>query len=938
MKKCTIALAILAWVSTLTAQVSLSPEKPGLTEMVTLTFDASQGSAGLAGYEGDVYVHTGILNSQSTSEGDWKHVIAGWSENKRDLKMTRIANDLYELKFTISSLYGLPDDGDVTALTLVFRSEDGSKTGKASGDKDFYLYFKEPTFKRVTKASTERPKRDTAKLPQAFVSMEETEKGLRIKTTQGTVELNIFSTNSIQVNYNLQTHENPPSLAVIQRAEKPATSTRELSNKVIWETGIIDVEIQKEPFKLAYTVKGKHVLSEEKGFFDDGLYMGFRFNLHKDEMITGGGSRAGGINRRDKRFELYNKASYGYEESAAQMYYSMPVALSNRKYMLVFDNGAKGYMDIGAEEEYVLEFGAVGGRMSYLLVVDDEWKGLARNFTQLVGRQSMPPRWALGNIASRMGYHTQTEVEHVVDQYIADDIPLDGIVLDLFWFGKDVKGHMGNLEWDRDSFPQPEKMMKNLKGKGVKTVLITEPFIVEGTKKYKECVGKELLGLNEEGIPYMYDFYFGHTGLLDIFKEDTRSWFWKNVYKKQTLKGVAGWWGDLGEPEVHPDNMLHVNGRGDEIHNLYGHEWASLIHRGYAQDFPRRRPVVLMRSGFVGSQRYGMIPWSGDVNRSWGGLRSQVEIALTMSLQGLGWMHSDLGGFAGDYKDSELYLRWLQYGVFQPMYRTHAQEAVPSEPIFWDDTTKGIARDFIKLRYRMMPYNYTLAAINSSEGIPMMRPVYYLADEGNWRVRDYFDNASEYMWGDAFLVAPVVKKGAKVQWVTLPEGQVWFDFWDEQRFEGGIKVNYPVNMDMIPVFVRAGSFVPMVPDFRSCKDYSSSVLNLHYYHDERARTATGQMYEDDGESKDASASAEYLEFNAIYTHAAYQRSLTISLEGSETERSCNLIIHNIRKLPKQIVINGSAVGLVDFRYNEAKRILEVPLAVLSEKDEIVIEL
>ena len=138
-------------------------------------------------------------------------------------------------------------------------------------------------------------------------------------------------------------------------------------------------------------------------------------------------------------------------------------------------------------------------------------------------------------------------------------------------------------------------------------------------------------------------------------------------------------WGDLGEPEVFPSKVITAGGKADEVHNIYGHNWAKLLADGYKKDFPTQRPFILMRAGYSGSQRFGMVPWSGDVSRSWGGLQSQMEIALQMGMQGLGYMHSDLGGFAGDYFDNELYLRWLQYGVFNPIFRPHAQEEVASE-------------------------------------------------------------------------------------------------------------------------------------------------------------------------------------------------------------------------------------------------------------------
>jgi oligosaccharide 4-alpha-D-glucosyltransferase len=775
------------------------------------------------------------------------------------------------------------------------------------------------------------------KLPEAvreFKSFEQGKTGLEIQTNDGRLMLKALSSSSVQVEFLPEYYENPLSASVLPVLYSGAKKAVESADAIDWDLGELAVHIDKKPLRISYTYNNKPILEEATGFYDDGKWMGFDFKLDENEMLSGGGSRAGGINRRGKRYPLYNKPSYGYEDSTDQMYYSMPIVLSNKKYMLIFDNAANGYLDLGATTDSILTFGAVGERMSYVVLADDKWKGLSENFSAVFGRQSMPPRWALGNIASRMGYHTQAEVEAVVDQYLEDDIPLDGIVLDLFWFGPKIKGSLGNLEWHRDSFPEPERMMADLKQKGVKTVLITEPFILEGTGKFQECVDKDLLGLNKKGEPYMYDFYFGHTGLLDIFKEETQDWFWNDIYKKHTRSGVDGWWGDLGEPEVHPDELLHVNGRGDHVHNKYGHIWAKTIYDGFAKDFPKRRPVILMRSGFVGSQRYGMIPWTGDVNRSWGGLRSQVELGLTMALQGLGWMHSDLGGFAGDYKDSELYLRWLQYGVFQPMYRTHAQESVPAEPIFWDDTTKSIAREFIKMRYRMMPYNYTLVWENATQGHPMMRPLYYLEDSD-----EHFSNKNQYLWGDAFLVAPVVNKGAIGKKVYFPGDRPWFDIWTGKSHQAGSEEVIPLSINTIPAFVRAGSFVPMVPAFQSCEDYSSKKLDLYYYHDASVSAASGKMYEDDGKTKDAFEKGEYelITFNARQgENDALGDFLELAISGMKQSREISLYIYNLDKQPSSLLINGREAAAATFMYNPGTDKLKIDLPVFDKDSEVII--
>jgi oligosaccharide 4-alpha-D-glucosyltransferase len=628
----------------------------------------------------------------------------------------------------------------------------------------------------------------------------------------------------------------------------------------------------------------------------------FSFKMPDEGILMGGGSRVLGMDRRGQRLELYNKPSYGYGTEAALMYYSLPMLVSSERFGLIFDNGAKGVLDIGATDPASLHFEAEGGRASYIVTVAEDWPGLMEALTAVTGRQPLPPRWAFGNFSSRMGYRSQAEVEWVVDGYRVKDIPLDAVVLDLYWFGADLFGHMGNLAWDSTTFPEPESMMQSLADKGISTILITEPFILETSKRFEDVVENQLLGTDAEGAPYIYDFYFGTTGLLDIFKEDTRDWFWE-IYRDFTASGVQGWWGDLGEPEVHPEGMHHTIGTANEVHNLYGHEWARLVYEGFAEDFPKQRPLILMRAGFVGSQRYGMIPWSGDVSRSWEGLQPQVEIALQMGLQGLGYMHSDLGGFAGDTFDADLYARWMQFGTFQPVYRPHAQEAVPPEPIFWDTDTLARIRPFIQLRYALAPYNYTLAYENSTTGMPFMRPLFFADDNP-----DLLHRADGFLWGDAFLVYPVRFAEQESVNVTFPAGAAWYDYFTGIRYEGGTEVEVTTTPETLPVFVRAGSWVPMIPPVDSLHFYPNDYLKLHYWHDETIRESSGFLYEDDGITPDAAARGLCEKTTFTTRFDAQKQVLNLSLQrdggrfsGRADQRRIDWTVHHFPSRPERVV-------------------------------------
>ncbi len=734
-----------------------------------------------------------------------------------------------------------------------------------------------------------------------YISSEQSDNSFTVIVNDGAIVFTSYTNSSMEVEFVKSNKVNALGNAVNPLLTKINGTVTQTDSDIFYSSGSLTAIIQKNPFKISYSYNKRYLFSENGGYFDNDSILGFRFALNSTEQLLGGGERVLGMDRRGKRLRLYNKAKYGYETEAELMYYSLPIAISTEKYMLVFDNGADGYMDLGATEKDVLQFEARAGRASYLVVASDEWSSLASRYTELTGRQPMPPRWALGNISSRMGYHSQQEVINVVDGYAANKIPLDGIVLDLYWFGKTLQGTMGELTWYRDSFPNPEVMLSDNLSKGVKTILITEPFILSNSGKYKETSEKGLLATDSVGKPYLYDFYFGNTALLDIFKHETQDWFW-SIYKDLTQSGVSGWWGDLGEPEVHPDDINHVNGKGFEVHNIYGHEWAKTVYEGFQKDFPTTRPVILMRSGFAGSQRYGLLPWSGDVSRTWGGLKPQVEISLQMGMQGLGYMSSDLGGFAGDYKDAELYTRWLQYGVFQPVFRTHGQSEVPAEPIFWDDKTKQLAKESIELRYKLLPYNYTLAYENSMLGLPLMRPLFYYDNSPG-----LIDNSKQYFWGENFMVYPITEKGQQSVSIYMPKGYKWFDFLTKEIYDGGTTVKYKTASNSIPVFVKAGSFIPMSPLVQSTKDYAANSLNLFYYHDESITSSKGYVYEDDGATSKSIENKQFDLVNFVSENNNETLKITSSVTGNEykgkpSSRIVNISIYNLQSAPKSVIV------------------------------------
>tara|TARA_R110001632_G_scaffold38339_2_gene96547 strand:- start:76165 stop:78546 length:2382 start_codon:yes stop_codon:yes gene_type:complete len=737
-----------------------------------------------------------------------------------------------------------------------------------------------------------------------YVSHSEEGGVFKVVTNDGQYIFQVFSSSIMQTSFiPKEETQDKKSHAVVMIPHKIKTNYSFKGDTIMYATNGVAVSITTVPFKVSYTYKGKKIISEKRGYQKLESSETIEFNLNKDEVLYGGGARALGMNRRGNRLSLYNKAHYGYETRSELMNFTLPIVVSSEMYMIHFDNAPIGYLDLDSKKDNTLTYETISGRKTYQVIVGDSWFNILDNYTDLTGKQPLPPRWVFGNFSSRFGYHSQEETENTIAKFKEDKIPVDAIILDLYWFGKTVKGTMGNLAVDKDSFPDMKGMVSRLKDKGVKTVLITEPFVLTTSNRWEEAVKKEVLAKDSLGNPFKYDFYFGNTGLIDIYNPKGEQWFW-NRYKEIIDLGVKGMWGDLGEPEVHPSKLIHATGTADEVHNIYGHDWARLVFEGYQREYPKDRPFILMRAGYSGSQRYGLIPWSGDVSRSWGGLQSQPEISLQMGMQGIGYMHSDLGGFAGANLDDELYTRWLQYGVFQPIFRPHAQEDVPSEPVFRSKKAKALAKSAIELRYKLLPYNYNIAYQNSHEGTPLMRPL--LFEEPTKKQLNSL--SSTYLWGHDFLITPILKPEETQVEVYFPENNIWFDFYSDERIEGGQTNTVFTNEISIPTYVRAGAFILMAKPMQTTEEYKASEFVLHYYHDTSVLESEREYYNDDGKTPKAfeKGAFEMLEFEAEvdkkWLEIDFEAEIGTNYQSSE--KQIKLVVHNINWTPEMVKLNG----------------------------------
>ena len=441
-------------------------------------------------------------------------------------------------------------------------------------------------------------------------------------------------------------------------------------------------------------------------------------------------------------------------------------------------------------------------------------------------------------------------------------------------------------------------------------VLISQPYINKkgAIANYNLLSEKGMLVKDAEGKTHDVTTWVGDAGMFDVSNPATREWLW-NRLKGLTADGVAGWWGDLGEPEVHPQTIVHDNGlTASEFHNAYGNEWSRLIYEGLRRDYPEMRPMLMMRGGTAGLQRYGVFPWTTDVSRSWGGFQPQVNLMLSSGISGLGYMGSDVGGFAVDRKkpyDPELYVRWLQFGTFSPMLRTHA--TYRPEPYHYPQQEE-IIKHFIRMRYEWLPYNYTLAYENATHGWPLARPLNFRGDNSDKKFAEVSD---EYLWGDNVLVAPVMTAGATSRKVLFPAGE-WVDWNDpSRRYKGGSTATVKAPLSTLPLFVRAGSFIPQYDrPIQNVTEYNPQFLTIKYF--PSAEKTEYTLFDDNRLSPTSLVDDEYQLINLCGNRSGNEIEISLSDNGGRYEgmpdfRMLTFEIPALAKSPAEVLIDDRAI-------------------------------
>lgn len=865
-----LMLAVLTGWSQTSADSRLmwyEPTTAKQNEQITVYFNATRGNAALKDFTGDVYAHTGVLTTESNGTGDWKHDPA-WCDNDPKYKFTRSATDANIYTWTIvpSVFYNLNAGEIITDLTFVMRDEQGNRQCKTSDGGDIILAFK----------ANQNVGGDSQL--GAYVSHSDDGTTLTVTAAKGKLMLTPYNDYVIKV-FTLpqgNTSAERKSITVSATPQASYTVSEDAENLTL-TTASLKVLVNKATCTVSFAdMSGNTILAEKGGIANGSNPRSISFQPMDDQAFYGGGYNGQRINQNDIHLTMNNTQTGNWVSSTpAPHNICIPFVVSTSGYGILVDDHYRGsQLTPSAGNGTTYQTGSLNPIAYYYVGGDGSMASVLENYTFLTGRQELPPYWALGYMTSRYGYQSEREAREVVHNIKNANLPLDGIVMDLYWQGPRPSG-MGNLDWNRSQWPNPGQMMADFDAQGVKTLLITEPFFTSSTSNYTPL--QNLGYFADEDVNDMGWLESSRVGLLDASNPAALDWMW-NFYKARTAEGVGGWWLDLGEPERHDGDSHHKGGTVEQVHNEFGNLWIERVYRGMKEDFPDIRPFIMPRAGTSGMQRFSTFPWTGDIRRSWDGLEAQVPALLSSSMSGVAYMGSDVGGFTSNYgTDPQLYLRWVEFATFSPMMRTHS----PDRPEPYLNEYSGVLNDvrrYIHMRYSYLPYTYTLAYENATKGTPLARPINFHSAAGTTAA----DCHDEYLWGKDILVAPVLGNTSSRR-ITFPEGR-WVDLNDLSRvYDGNSTISYDAPLSVLPHFARQGSFITRYtqPTYTTTGEIDHSALSLTYLmSDDESATVTAKIFDDDRKSTRSLEDQAYMLTTITGHQAPNGHHISFDFEGN----------------------------------------------------------
>ncbi|MDQ7821408.1 MAG: glycoside hydrolase family 31 protein [Candidatus Eremiobacteraeota bacterium] len=543
--------------------------------------------------------------------------------------------------------------------------------------------------------------------------------------------------------------------------------------------------------------------------------------LFSDEHFYGLGEKFSSLDRRHQKFISWHVDAHG-TNSNEWAYKNIPFFFSSRGYGIFINSSFRIVYDFG-ERSYVSWFFSLeDSLMDFFFIYGPSPRDIIARYTDLTGRSEVPPRWSFGLWMSRCMYKDRGEVEEVAAGLRSSDIPCDVLHIDPLWLkGRKERDRDSacELSWDEEAFPDPGGMIEGLKKQGFRLSLWENPYIHEGSALYQEGKEKGFFPLDSQGNPARLAEDPCCT-LVDFSNPEACRWF---AAKHESLfrTGVAVMKTDYGE-YAPVDARYHNGMTGSEMHNLYPLLYNKTIYeatkkyRGYG--------LVWGRSAYAGSQRYPLY-WSGDSRPGFNEMACVLRGGLSMALSGFPFWSHDIGGFIGKPHEI-LYIRWAQWGLLSSHARCHG--TTPREPWHFGERALEIFRTYAKLRYRLIPYLYSYAHVASLTGMPLMRPL-LLEFPGDRRA---WEEDLEYLLGRELLVAPVCE-AEEGRALYFPEGK-WLDFWTGKIYSGPSDVWYDAPLDILPLFIRANSIIPMSPGMPSVGEEPEKQLTCEVYLTDRA--------------------------------------------------------------------------------------------------------
>ncbi|MFC5531410.1 glycoside hydrolase family 31 protein [Cohnella yongneupensis] len=637
---------------------------------------------------------------------------------------------------------------------------------------------------------------------------------------------------------------------LVGKPEAVAVEVAERDDAVELTTAALRVVVRKAPLRVSYydAVTGEWLAGEgERGmmFGSKGEVAAYRTMLPEDRFY-GFGEKAGFLDKRGEKLSMWNTDVYApHNPETSELYVSIPFFLTlrgGRAFGTFLFNTFKTSFDLSGDSEYRMH--ADGGQLDTFVFAGPSAKDVVSQYTALTGRAPIPPKWALGYHQSRYSYETDGEVRELVRAFKEKGIPLDAVYLDIHY----MNGYRV-FTFDKSRFPDPAGLIKELRESGIRIIPIVDPG-VKADPEYpvfrEGAAGSRFCGF-ADGSLFYGQVWPEKSAFPDFTDGPVREW-WGDLHAFYADKGIEGIWNDMNEPSVFNDSktmdldVLHKNDSQPathrELHNQYGFFMSKATYEGMARQMAGRRPFVLTRAGFSGIQRYAAV-WTGDNRSFWEHLEMSVPMCLNLGLSGVPLCGADVGGFAHD-SNGELLARWTQVGALMPYFRNHSEmKAIRQEPWVFGSEVEDVARKYIQLRYRWLLYLYTLFAEASRTGVPVMRPLFmeFPEDASCYGVSD------QYMLGSQVLVAPVVRPNVLKRLVYLPAGD-WVNYWTDEKVAGGAHVIVDAPLDTLPIFVRAGTVLPLATA-RMNTEQPVEALELHVYLSADG-SAEGTVYEDDG--------------------------------------------------------------------------------------------